>query len=133
MLGTQPYPTHRSVSTHCVPNPNLIKGSSNMLFYTHRHSNMHLSFNTAYQPTYIMAYDPTNHLTIHALSLRAASKIYSNISQNIPKAEINQSSHAFLNTNHSSCLSIISNQLLFKQLNACLYDLCMSKLLIQDI
>ena len=32
ILGTQPHPTSGSTSTHCVPNPNLIKRSSNMLF-----------------------------------------------------------------------------------------------------
>ena len=32
VLGIQPHPTHRSASTHCVPNLNLIKGKFNMLF-----------------------------------------------------------------------------------------------------
>ena len=36
VLGTQPHSTHRSASTYCVPSPNLINGSSNMLFYTHK-------------------------------------------------------------------------------------------------
>ena len=31
-LCTQLHPTRRLASTHCVPNPNPIKGSSNMLF-----------------------------------------------------------------------------------------------------
>ena len=31
VLGTQTYPTCRSAYTHFVPNPNLIKGSSNRL------------------------------------------------------------------------------------------------------
>ena len=32
VLGTQPHPTHRSASTHCVPSLNLIKGKFNTLF-----------------------------------------------------------------------------------------------------
>jgi len=32
VLGIEPYLTHRSASTHCVSNPNPIKGSFNMLF-----------------------------------------------------------------------------------------------------
>ena len=32
VFGTQPHSTSRSASTHCVPNHNLIKGSSNRLF-----------------------------------------------------------------------------------------------------
>ena len=35
ILGTQPYLTHGSASTHCVTYPNSIKGSFNKLFYTH--------------------------------------------------------------------------------------------------
>ena len=30
VLDTQPHVTHGSTSTYCVPNPNPIKGSSNM-------------------------------------------------------------------------------------------------------
>ena len=32
VLGTQPYPTSGSASTHCVLNLNLIKSNFNMLF-----------------------------------------------------------------------------------------------------
>ena len=36
LLGSQPHPTHRLASTHCVPNPSPIKGSSNMfILYSH--------------------------------------------------------------------------------------------------
>ena len=39
-LGTQPHLTYKLASTHCVPNPNPIKGSSNRLFYTHTHKSI---------------------------------------------------------------------------------------------
>jgi len=32
VLSTQSHPTHKSTSTHCVPNINLIKDNFNMLF-----------------------------------------------------------------------------------------------------
>lgn len=50
VLGTQSHPTYRSASTHCVSNPNSIEGSPNILFQTHTHSSMHLTFNMAYHP-----------------------------------------------------------------------------------
>ena len=38
------YSTRRSVSTHCVPYPNSIKGSFNRLSYTHTHTHTHKSY-----------------------------------------------------------------------------------------
>ena len=35
VLGIQPHQTYTLAYTHCVPNPNPIKGSFNMLFKTH--------------------------------------------------------------------------------------------------
>ena len=44
MLGTQPYSTCGSVSIHCVPHPNSIKGFFNRLStHTHTHTHKHAS------------------------------------------------------------------------------------------
>ena len=47
VLGTQPHPTYGSSSTHCVLCLNLIKDILNIVFYTHIHTNIHLTINMA--------------------------------------------------------------------------------------
>ena len=49
MLSTQSHSTHISTSSHYVQNPNPIKGSSNMLFYTLTHTHTH-TFQTQHMP-----------------------------------------------------------------------------------
>ena len=47
VLGTQNRLTHGLPSTHCFLRLNLIKEMFNIVFYTHTHTNMHLTINMA--------------------------------------------------------------------------------------
>ena len=45
LLDTQPDLTRRSTSSHCVLRLNPIKGSFNIVIYTHTHTSIHLAIN----------------------------------------------------------------------------------------
>ena len=62
VLGTQPHLTRGLVSTHCVSNPSPLKGSSNRLFQTHIHTNMHLNIQHG-----ISSQKPSIHLSWHSI------------------------------------------------------------------
>ena len=49
-LGTQNRPTCGSVSTRCILRRNNIKDTLNIAFYTHTHTNMHLTINMVSNP-----------------------------------------------------------------------------------
>ena len=47
VLGTQNHPTLRLASSHCVLQPNPIKGMSNIVYLNHARASIHLKINMA--------------------------------------------------------------------------------------
>ena len=73
VLGTQNRLTHGLPSTHCFLRFNLIKEMFNIVFYTHTHTNMHLTINMASnipKPNIHLSYlstKPSIHLSWHLI------------------------------------------------------------------